>query len=429
MFANAQDSSVLTLEEDVHQGLGNNPDLSIQENNYKLALFKVKEAYSRVLPSVNGFGQFQIRKGSQFIEQQAQFVKNARTDNVFGTVDANLPLFNGLNTLYSIKEAKSNKDASEHKLLRTKQDVVFQISTQYLKCLINKELMEIAQANLKTQETTLLKIEQEASLGLRAEVDVLLQKAQVEKNRLELLRIKGSFQNENLILTSLMGLVPNPQIEVTEPLHLTETQSGQWTFPLDSIYAVSELKRADLLESTHDIRSAKSRLKIKNSEFYPEISLFYSYNTRYNSGFIEEFSNQIDGNLLNEYGLRLTIPIFNNLKNSADRKQAKMEYENTMHADEQLRRDIKQQVAMAYQNYLEAKNAKKLALNQLEYAEEAYNLETERFQLGMSDITRYTKATEDIVKARSEMVQAKYTVMFQSLFLEYAVGSLNVAEI
>ncbi len=415
-------AQTLTLQDAIKSAIDKNEDIAIQENNLEMALFKVKEAYAGLLPTVEGYGQFKKRKGGQFIEQQAQFVKDALTDNFYGSIDANLTLFNGFNKQNSIKQSKHLRDASTKALKRTKQDIVLQVSTAYLECLVNKELKGILENNLLSQKEILKKVKEEAKLGARPEIDFLLQQSEVEKIQLELLKAKGLLKTSKLKLSSSIGTDPNTDFDIIEPLYLSESISNAKT--LDTT-AIDYQNRPDYLQLQSNIKASKNKVRIQSSGLFPNLSAFYSYNSGYNSGYIDDFSQQLDGNLLNEYGLSLTVPIFSGLRNKSARKQAIMEYDNAVLANQKLKRQIKQEILQAVQNYKEALQEDTQAEKQLEYAEEVFALETERLQLGMSDVERYSRATEAIIQSRATRVQAKYKLLFQKLFLEYAMGTLK----
>lgn len=418
-------SQTLTLQEAIASAMDKNEDIAVQENNLEMALFKVKEAYAGLLPTLEGYGQFQKRKGGQFIEQQAQFVNDALTDNFFGTLDANLTLFNGFDKQNRIRQSKHLREAGSMSLARTKQDVAFQVSTAYLECLINKELTLILENNLSAQQQILNKVTEEAALGTRPEIDLLLQRSEVEKNRLALLNAMGELKTSKLKLSSLMGSDPKTDFEVVEPFDVLDgVWNGQTLETVDTL-DVDYQKRPDYKQSRYNIEAARNKVRLQSSGLYPRLNAFYSYNSGYNSGFINDFSQQLNDNLLNEYGISLGIPIFSGLKNRGMRKQAIMEHDNAVLANQKLQRQIKQEVLLAIQNYREALQEDKQAAKQLDYAEQVFALETERLRLGMSDVERYSRATEDIIESRSRRVQAKYKLLFQKLFLEYAMGTLR----
>lgn len=418
--------AILTLDEAIEQGLSNNQDVLIQKNDLKASVYKIKKAYSRLLPNVSTFGQFQIRKGGQFIEQRSEFVNNAKTENFYGGIDASIDIFKGFSNLNSIQESRNNKNAQEQLLNRTRQDMILEISSLYLKCLISKEQITILEDNLKTQQAILHKVKSETELGKRAEIDLFLQKAEIERIELEILKAKGVFNNNKLSLTASIGIEPTTNLEVVEPFLLNDKDViNMEDRTMDKLYKTALDKRPDLLQAESIIKAAKNRIRIQGSTILPTLSAFYSYNSGYNSGFINDLSTQINDNLLNEYGLRLSIPLFNNLKGRSARQQAKVDFFNAELEKEKLELQVKQQIAVACQNYLEAIKALQLTEKQLENADLVFELETERFDLGISDIKRYSEATDDIIKSRSDAIQARYTLIFQEIFLQYAQGILG----
>jgi len=421
LSGNILEGQVLSLKNAIDQGLRNNEDIRIGENNLGLSTFKIKEAYANLFPSISAFGQFQKRRGGQFIEQQAQFVNDALTDNFFGSIDASITLFDGLRNVNAIHQSKFLQKSNQEALKRTKQDVVFRVSSQYLECLLQKELVEIVRNNLNTQQTILEKIEEEVRLGIRPEIDLLLQRSEVAKMNLELTKAIGVLNTSKFLLSDLIGMKPTFTFEVEEPDFLDQEAIPM---SIDSARIPIE-RRSDFLKSLHDIEAAAINRQVASAQRWPRLSAFYSINSGYNSGFINDFARQIDDNRLNEYGLRLSIPIFDGLKNIGAQKTAQVTYDNALLANQKLERQIKQEILRAQQSYQEAYMNNELSIKQLEYAEEAYLLETERLNLGMSDVERYSRATEEIVKSRSQMVQSKYTLMFQKIFLEYTAGTLS----
>ncbi|MEQ8925869.1 MAG: TolC family protein, partial [Fulvivirga sp.] len=66
---------------------------------------------------------------------------------------------------------------------------------------------------------------------------------------------------------------------------------------------------------------------------------------------------------------------------------------------------------------------------QLEAAELSFRLESERYQLGVSDLVAFTQANQRYVQAKGDMAQASYTLLFQDILLQYATGTLSVDDI
>jgi outer membrane protein len=62
-------------------------------------------------------------------------------------------------------------------------------------------------------------------------------------------------------------------------------------------------------------------------------------------------------------------------------------------------------------------------------AELSYKVEKERYDLGISDITQLTISNQAYVKAQGDFQSSKFTLMFQRLLINYAIGTLKFEDI
>jgi outer membrane protein len=66
-----------------------------------------------------------------------------------------------------------------------------------------------------------------------------------------------------------------------------------------------------------------------------------------------------------------------------------------------------------------------ISTDQLKAAELAFQLETERYNLGVTSFVDYANANRVYVQAKTDKAQAEYRLVFQKVVLEYAVGTLK----
>jgi outer membrane protein len=64
-------------------------------------------------------------------------------------------------------------------------------------------------------------------------------------------------------------------------------------------------------------------------------------------------------------------------------------------------------------------------MEQLKAADLAFNLETERYNLGVTNFVDYINANRVFVQAQTEKAQAEYRLLFQRVLIDYAVGTLK----
>jgi outer membrane protein len=127
--------------------------------------------------------------------------------------------------------------------------------------------------------------------------------------------------------------------------------------------------------------------------------------------------------------LSITIPIYNGLLYRAQAAQTKVTYENAKIQHKNVEVTVKSDVLRAFQNFSDAKTAYAASESQLRSAELSYKMEKERYDLGISDITQLTITNQAYIKAQGDFQNSKFTLMFQRLLINYAIGTLKFEDI
>ena len=83
----------------------------------------------------------------------------------------------------------------------------------------------------------------------------------------------------------------------------------------------------------------------------------------------------------------------------------------------------------AHQNFRDAKSNYDASAAQLRAAELTYQTEKERYDLGISSMVQLSTTNQDYIKAKGDFQNAKYTLMFQKLLINYAIGTLKIEDI
>jgi outer membrane protein TolC len=70
-----------------------------------------------------------------------------------------------------------------------------------------------------------------------------------------------------------------------------------------------------------------------------------------------------------------------------------------------------------------------VSLDQLKSAEIAFQYETERYNLGVTDFVTYLNANRVFVQSQTDKASAEYRLVFQKILLDYAAGTLKPEDI
>jgi len=425
---NAQEVSQLTFSQAVKIALENNISLKQQQNQQFVNQAQKSSSMASVAPQVSAFAQAWNVQGNQFIEQEARVVNDAQTTNFYGTVDANMILFNGFNRINAIKQADANLEAQQYLVNRTTQDVITNVSNQYLRCLLDKELLTIAEENLETQRVQLNQIQEMVDAGSRAKVDQYNQESIMKTAELTKLRAEIRLRNDLAILSQTLQLDPANSIDVEEPTWTLEQNQFE-SYELQQLYEVALTNRGDLLQAKKAMLSAQRGVSLSKTNSIPTLSAYGSLNSRYSDASIPTFDDQMNDNLRREYGLRLSIPIFNGLQNRTTQVRAKVNYQNAELDLDNVKNTVKSEVLRAYQSYQDAIINYEASKAQFDAAKLSLELESERYELQSSDFVQYSIANQRFIQAQADLAQSEYTLLFQDILLQYAVGTLKFEDI
>ncbi|GAA0881273.1 TolC family protein [Algoriphagus jejuensis] len=425
----AQDTIPMNFQEAVELALTRNLEYRIQENNMAILQKERQVALLSHLPNVGISSNFSRQSGQQFQQIEGEIVvTNVTNEIVSGNLNVNMPLFNSGRRILDTQSAKLALEAGEKGLSRAKQQVIFDVSRRYLQVLLDQELFRIATQNLEDQKQQLIQIEGFVDAGLRTMSDLYNQQSEVA--RLESVKVDAEIQLENdlWLLTEYLQLAPGvvPAIASVEPIRETSSFAGM---DMMQLYEVAKTNRQDLGQQTLLATSYKKDMQAMKAMYYPRLNAFYNYNTFFtsldNRSLQEQFLKIYPQNTL---GIGLAIPIFTNFQTRLDVTRSRAAYENQLLQKESTERKVYQEVKLSYQNYLAALRKEKNTQVQVLAAEEAFKAVNERFRLGLSSFVDVSTANQTMVRAQADQAQAVFTLYFQEVLMNFALGTLEIVE-
>lgn len=430
----AQKSRVLTFEEAVKIGLEKNVTLNTEKNQLFASQARRLAGFAGYLPSINAQAFAQRQDGLQ-IDPTTGEGSNVTADYIQGQVSANYLLFNGFNRISTLKQFNKQFYAQTSFVEKSKQDVIFNVTSQYLQVLLDQELLKIAKENYETQNVIFEQIKGFVQLGSRAEADQFSQDALLQNFKVIYLRAKMTLMNDQALLAQTLQLDPVDSFNLAKPEWINDVNYFK-DLSLDSLYQIAEKSRPDLLQQQYLLEAAKYGIKAGTSGYYPTLSLFANYGSTYfasdayklnnntppPASFKEQFGR---ANPSLSYGISLNIPIFDRLQTRTNRVIAKVAHQNAELTYENLVKTIKIDVQQAYNNFKVAIESYNASLVQYQAGELSYKTQQESFALGVSSQVELAQANQVFVQAASSKAQAEVTLIFQQMLLEYALGTLK----
>jgi outer membrane protein len=425
--------SKLTYKEAVKIALQKNVNLNQQKNILESRQASRNSAIANLGPNlfVSGYGARNI--GQQPNPENGN-LENLTVDNFGASLNAQITLFNGFSRINQLQSSVQQFKAQTAFVSRSEQDVIYNVTIQYLQVLLDQELLRIAEENYNAQNTLLDQIRESVKLGARPEADLYNQDAQTKNMRVIALRSKVTLENDKATLAQTLQLDPSIPVELASPDPANAINLAT-DLPLDSLYNIALNQRADLKQLTYQANATKYAYRASASGYYPIISFGASYGSGYYSSLrpnplFGDFQNQFFEVLPNtNYQVNFTIPIFGRLTNRSQRVANKVVYDNTVLQKENLETTVKIDVQRAYKNYLSAIESYQAGLAQFQAGQLALQTQEEGYKLGVASQVTLAQANQTYVQAAASKAQAEVTLLFQSILMDYALGTLKVDNI
>ncbi len=421
----------LSFKEAVKIGLQNNVILNQQKNQLEYTQINKTSSLLQMGPSIQANGDAYRNDGNSFNQNEGRVV-NGVIDFVNGNVSANMPVFSGLFFMNQYRQAKNFNDAQLHQVQRSTQDVIRDVSDQYLVCLLDQEINTINKENVNTQQVQYDQIKEQVRLGAKAEADLYNQEYQLKNAELLLVRSQNKLKNDIAVLALTLQIDPTIYFEV-ERVNWDINAAVADTLSFDQLYATAVDRRSDLKQAEFSEKAAHYGYSSQKGRYYPSIYAGIQYGSRYN--YIHGEDNRSFGdqfgkdNIALGYGLSLSIPIYNGLANRSQAAFSKVAYKNAQIRHQNTEMTVKSDVLRAYQNFRDAWTSYEASAAQLRAAKLTYQMELERYNLGISNIVQLSLVNQTYVRAQGDLQTALFTLMFQKLLISYAAGTLRFEDI
>lgn len=412
-----------TLDQCIAIAVTNNNELRRQDNQYRTLQLEYAQARQNLLPYISG------AMGQNWI-----FGRSIGADNVYHSqnssqtsfnLSANLMVFDGLQMKFRIDETRAAMLASAQDVKSLEADIAINISAMYLQVLLNKELLLVAQNKLQDTRLRIQKTEALIEADRIAQGEIYALRAQEGKEESACTQAENDLRLSLLDLAQAMELEDFVSFDIVIPSE--EQLEGRLLPSNEEVYAVALQNRPELKSAQYTLQAGESALKAAKAAYSPTISAGASVGTGYynmNGTENDKFGKQLGDNLSSSVGLTLSVPIFTRMQTTNGVRRAKIDIENSRLQIEQVKKELRKKIDLAYYNALAAQAQEFSAQRAEEAGQEAFRYAEQKYENGRSSVYEYYEARNTWTQARSERLQARYNYLFKLKILEYYQGTL-----
>ncbi len=421
----AQEANVFTLNDCISRALSENIELKIQRNREKQAMYDRQRSQWQLAPSVNGSGSssLNLRRSTN----QNNEIASGTTYNVGYGISSSLTLFSGLTQMNTIAAHHYNELVYKQSTQYSANKLYLKIIESFSTALYQKAMVDVLKERLDISKKERERIEAYINQGRMEPVALYEIEATVSGNELEYNRMENSYK---LALIQLSQLIEWTKYESFEIAHdeFAQMQPAVKSYSYASVYSMACANLPQIKEKEFIIEYFKKILNVSKGKRLPSLSLNAGYSSGFYStdtltggmptSFNDQFSKYLNPNL----GVSLNIPIFNGLRRSNEVKKSKIELENGLYELENEKKLIGKEIVEAIQRLDAYRLEYESAENNLEFVEKSFETYREKYRLGLLTSTDFITAQNQLTKAKTDVISAKYSWVVQNKMIELYMG-------
>jgi len=450
--------NALSLQEAIDLGIKNNLDVNQSDFAMQKQNIALKQTKAFMLPDLNANANHGINQGrsidpftNSYINQNVNYASYGASTSVL--------LFNGSSLQNRIKQNSLAYDAAKMEWQQAKDNVTINIILAYLQILSAEDVLAQSrqQAVVSNRQAERLEIlNREGAISPSELYDV---KGQVANEQLTIADNEAGLEIAKLNLCQLMNIPYDRNLKVQklpeEPMSMSKVGMPE------TIYATALDNFAQIKAVRFRTLSADKAIRAARGELFPTLLLNGNLNSNYSSAASQSFflnttpavssnyvevngnqypviieqnnfknekikyGDQVKNNLFSSVNIGLSIPIFNASQIRNKIKLAKIDFENNNRIEDNAKTELQQSIERAYLNATNALNKYTILQSQVAAFEESFRSADVRFNAGAINSVDYLIAKNNLDKAQTNLIIARYDFTLRTKVLEYYKGEKN----
>jgi outer membrane protein len=383
------------------------------------------------MPNLNGQINEGYSSGQDFDFFRSEYI-NQKNWSGTAVLSSNVTLFGGFQVINNILKSKYDFFKSQSDLEKSKNDISLQLALAYLQVLFSKELVEVSKSKLEVTSMQAERTRKMLEVGNVAQGEYLQIKAQESNDKTSLINTENNMGIAYLDLTQLLDLDSVGGFDVVVPQNI---EVGILA-PLESvqnIYTTALATMPQIKSAEFALKSSERQLAMSWGQVSPSINLNGGLNTFYSNAAIDPLNpptpenpnppsppvkQQLKDYYNKQFGIGVTIPIFNRLQVKNSISNAKLQVNDYNLQLDLAKMALYKEVQQAHADASAAREKYYSSVEAVKYNEEAFKYTSQKLEVGLVNSVDYNIAQNNLVAAKSNMLQAKYEYIFKLKILD-----------
>lgn len=409
-------ASAESLVDAFKSALANNPTIEAQRSATQASKETVTQAKATFYPTVAAQGTLSLYTYQNYVPASGypDIATINKTPNAYAiSVNANLNVFNGFQSVSTLKAARSSNLVQDLTLRDTEQSILLQAAQAYYAVWYDRAAVQLSRANLSFAQAQCTLTRNMKDAGSATEADLASARANYYAAQAALAQAQTAVTTSESQYEQIIGHRP---ATVSEPVDVSKLMPGNE----DDVLSKTLAQNPSLLASVAQQRVAKAQIDVNKSAFYPTVDIQASYQYAHNPAY------NIDQEYIGTIAGVVNVPLFVGGGNVSKMRQAKDLYAQAQYNVEAIRRQVRANVHTLWEQnqsnqslvdaYKKTVKASQLALKDIE----------DGYKAGAQTFTNVLQAQSSLLSAQTNLLQAQQTACLTGFSILQAMGQLNL---
>jgi outer membrane protein len=436
----AQDTTAMDLKACMRYAVEHSTKIRIQQADNRDAQINRRDAIlAAFTPELSGSTYAYVNFGRSIDPETNTYIRTTSFHNGY-SLSGGIVLFNGFQAVNNLKITKTAKLMGFTKEQQLEDQICLATMEAYCNVLYHTELEKALQAQVATAEKSVQLATRQEQLGLKSHADVVQMQSDLAERQYQLTTCRNNLNNAMITLKDVMFWPIEEPLKIDGlDVELSQFPLSKGTRELGSLIDQSEeidefvnraknlMPEVSLAEGT--MKNARLALKTARWQLVPTLSLYGGWSTSFFTypgmeGYVPTpYFDQLKNNSGEYIQLSLSIPIFDRLSKHSNIARKKNAYDRAQAEYEQTLQTVEAEVRRAIADRDGSADALLQAATRANLQNEAFALNTKRFEQGLISSIEYQTASNNYLNALAEHLNAQLQYFIKCSVVTYYGGT------
>ena len=432
----AQDTVTMDLKNCMRYAVEHSTKIRIQQADNRDAQIDRRDAIlAAFTPQVSGSTYAYANFGRSIDPETNTYIRTTSFHNGY-SLSAGITLFDGFQAVNNLKITKTAQLMGFTKEQQTEDQICLATMEAYCNVLYYTELEKALVAQVATAEKSVQLATRQEQLGQKSHADVVQMQSDLAERQYQLTTCRNNLNNAMITLKDVMFW------PIDEPLKIDDLDVGLSSVGLpyydsptnrtDEISRLVEFAKTNMpsvLLAEGTMKNARLALKTARWQLLPTLSLYGGWSSSFftypgREGYVPTpFFDQLKDNGGEYIQVSLSIPIFDRLSSHSNIAKRKNAYDRTQADYEQTLQTVEAEVRRAIADRDGSADALRQAATRVDLQNEAFELNTKRFEQGLISSIEYQTASNTYLNALAEHLNARLQYFIKCSVVTYYGGT------